>query len=96
MFIGVWIDIQVFDLVPLVLMSAFMPIPGCSQYCNSVVAFEVRECDASRCSFIVKYCLAILGFLLFHMKLSIVLLRSVKNFFCNFDGHCIESVDCFW
>ena len=33
-FIGVWIDIQVFDLVPLVLLSVFRPIPGCFHYCS--------------------------------------------------------------
>ena len=58
----------------------FVPIPGCFHYYSSVVAFEVRDCDASRSSFIVQDCLAILGFLLFHMKLSTVLLRSLKNF----------------
>ena len=39
----------------------------------------------------IFFFLAILGFLLFHMKLSTVLSRSVKNF----AAHCIESVDCF-
>ena len=57
-----------------------MPIPGCFQYYSSVIEFEVRDGDASRSSFIVQKFLAILGFLLFHIKLSIVLLRSVKNF----------------
>ena len=28
-FIGVWINIWVFDLIPLVLLSIFMPIPDC-------------------------------------------------------------------
>ena len=36
--------------------------------------------------------LAFLGFLFFHIKLFIVLSRFVKNF----DGDCIESIDCFW
>ena len=35
---------------------------------------------------------AILGFLLFQMNLQIALSNSLKNF----DGDCIESVDCFW
>ena len=75
-----WIDIQVFDLVPLVLLSVLMPIPGCFQYCSSVVEFDVRDCDASRSSFIVQYCFGYPGILLFLMKLSMVLSRSVKNF----------------
>ena len=40
--------------------------------------------------------LAILAFLFFHMKLSIILLKSVKNCAADFDGDCIEAVDCFW
>ena len=39
-----------------------------------------------------KIVLAILGFLFFHIKLIIVLSRSVKNF----DGDYIESIDCFF
>ena len=35
--------------------------------------------DSFRSAFIEKDCLAILGFLLFLMKLSIVLSKSVKN-----------------
>ena len=38
--------------------------------------------------------LTILGFLLFHLKLSIVLSRFVKNFAVIFYGYCIESVNC--
>ena len=28
-FVALWIDIQVFDTVPLLLLSVFMPIPDC-------------------------------------------------------------------
>ena len=79
-FIGVWIDMWVFNLVPLVLLFVFMSLPDCFQYCSSVVEFEVRDCDASRSSFIIQDCLGYPGFLFFHMKLSI-LLRSVKKNF---------------
>ena len=79
-FEDVWIDVWVFYLVPLVLLSVLMPISGCFQYCSSVVEFEVRDCDASRSSFIMQDCFGYPGFLLFHMKLSTVLSRSVKNF----------------
>ena len=57
-----------------------MEKPGCFQYCTFVVEFDVRDCDASRNSFIVQYCLGSWDFLPFYMKLSIVPLRSVKNF----------------
>ena len=55
-FIGVWIDIQLLDLVQLVLLSVFMPAPGCFQYYSLEVDFEVRHCDASRSFFIVQDC----------------------------------------
>ena len=81
MFKDVWIDIRVFYSVPLVLLSVLMPIPGCFQYCSSVVEFEVRDCDASRSSFIVQDCFGYPAFLLLHMKLSTILSRSEKNFY---------------
>ena len=74
----VWIDIWVFD--SLVLLSVFMPIPNCFQYCSSVVEFEVRDCDASKSSFIVQDCFGYPGFWLFHIKLSIILSPTSKNF----------------
>ena len=51
-----------------------MPIPY-----SSVVELEVRHGDISRSFFILQDCFGIQGFLLFHMKLSIVLSRCVKN-----------------
>ena len=59
--------------------SYLMPIPGCFQYCSSVVEFEIRDFDASRSPFIVQDCLAILGILLFHMKWSTVFSMSLEN-----------------
>ena len=53
---------------------------GCFQYCSSVVEFGVRDCDASEVLLLYRIVLAILGLLLFHMKLSTVLLRSLRNF----------------
>ena len=80
-FLGVWINIWVFGLGSRVFLSFLMPVPGCFQFCSSVVEFEVRECDASRSSFIiVQLCFGYPGFWLFRMKLSTVLLRSVKEF----------------
>ena len=79
MFEGVWINIWVFSSVPLILLPVFMPKPGCFQYCSSVVEFEVRDCDPE-VLLLYKIVLSILVFLLFYMKLSIILLRSVKNF----------------
>ena len=83
MFVGVWIDIRVLNLFPLVFLYVFMPISGCFHYCTTLVEFEVSVYDVSRSSIIVQDCfgyLAFFSFLLYHMKLSFALLRSVKNF----------------
>ena len=61
-FIGTWVNIWVFDLVPLVLLSVFMLIPNCFHYCSFIVQFEVRDGDASSSSFIVEDCFVYLGF----------------------------------
>ena len=79
-FIGVWIDIQVFNSVPLVLLSVFMPVAGCFQYCSSVVEFEVRVVMPPKVPLLYMIVFAILYFLILHMKLSTVLSRCVKNF----------------
>ena len=68
-----------------------MTIPDYFQYCGSVVEFESRIVMPPEVPLLYRTVLAILGFLLFHIKLSIVILRSMKNF----AGHCIESV-AFW
>ena len=56
MFIGVWINIQVFDLNPFVNLSVFMAIPSCSHHCSSVIELGVTDSDASGSSFIVQDC----------------------------------------
>ena len=78
-FIGVQINIQVFDLIPLVHLSVFMPILICFQYCSSIIDLDVRDGDASGSPFIGQDCFGYPGFLFFHIKLSIVLSRSVNN-----------------
>ena len=95
-FEDVWIDIWVFYLVPLVLLSVFMPIPGCFQYCSSVVEFEVRDCDASRSSFIVQDCFGYSDFFAIPYEVEYHSFEVCEEFGWDFDGHCIESVDCFW
>ena len=69
----------VFNLIPLVNLSIFMPVPSCFHYCSSVIELDVRDGDASASSFIIQDCFGYLGFLFFHMKMSIALLRCMKN-----------------
>ena len=58
-----------------------MPIPNCFHYYSSIVELKVRNDVASRSFivFIVQDCFSYPGFFVFHMKLSIVLSRFVKN-----------------
>ena len=46
-------NIRVFNSVPFVYLSIFVPIPSCFQYYSSVIELEVRDGDVSRSSFIV-------------------------------------------
>ena len=62
MFIGVWINVKVFNLIPLVHMSIFMPTANCFYYYRSIAELEVRDGDASRSSLLYIIVLAILGF----------------------------------
>ena len=77
----VWIDIWVFYSFPLVLLSVFMPILDCFQYCSSVVEFEVRDCDASRSSFIVQDCFVYPGFLAFPYEIEYYSFK-IRDEFC--------------
>ena len=52
-FIGLWINIWVFDSIPLVNILVFVPIPSSFHYCSSVIEFEVRDGNASGRTFIV-------------------------------------------
>ena len=96
MFIGVWIDIRVFNSVPLVLLSVFMPIPSCFHYSASIIEFEVRDGDTSRNSFIAQDCFGYPGFLVFPYEVEYCSFDVCKAFSWDFDRQCIESVDWFW
>ena len=46
-------------------LCLYKTVPGCFQYCSSVVEFEIRDCDASRSFFIVQDCFGYPGFFAF-------------------------------
>lgn len=99
-FIGMWVYVRVFSLIPLIYVFIFMPVPNCLHYYRSIVELEVRHGDTSRSSFIVQYYFSYPGFfvsLFFHMMLSIVLSRSgrIVRILMGMGIDCIESVDCF-
>ena len=68
-FLVVWINIWVFNLISLVHQSVFMPTQNYFYHCNSMIDFDVRDGDDSRHFFIAQT-----NLIFFHMKLSIVLL----------------------
>ena len=78
-----------------VLLSVFISIPGCFQYCSSVVEIEARDCDASRSSFIVQDSFVYLGFFAFPYEVDYHSFKVCEEFCWDFVGYCIEFVDCF-
>ena len=52
-FVCVWIN-QIFNWIPLVHLSVFMPVSSCFHYYSSIVELEVRDGDPSGSSFIVQ------------------------------------------
>ena len=78
-------------MIPLVLLSVFMPIPGCFQYCSSVVEFEVRDCDDSRSSFIVQDWFGYPGFFAFPYEVDYCSFEVFEGFCWDFAGHCVEE-----
>ena len=89
--IDLWFYLWVFNSIPLISVSVSVPIPCSFYHCCSVVQLEVRDDDSPRSSFIVQDCFGYLGFIFSYD------IESFSLKLCwNFDGVCIESVDCFW
>ena len=72
-----------------------MPIPSCSHYCSSIIELKEKDGDASRSFFIVQDCFDYPEvFISYENK---TLLFKVSEVLCwDFNGDCIESIDCFW
>ena len=86
-FVDMWIDIQGGLIsVPLVLISVFMPISSCSQYCGSVMKFKVRDCDAFSSSLIVQDYLGYPEFC-FPYEVEDCSFEVCEEFCCDFNGH---------
>ena len=68
-----------FNLVPLVTISVFVPAPYCLDDCSFVVLSEVRKADSSSSIFLCQIALVIQGLLCFHTDCELVCSSSVKN-----------------
>jgi hypothetical protein len=92
--VDVWIYVLVFHSVPLVFMSVLGPVPCCFYCYGSVEQFEVRYGDTSSVAFLFRIVLAIPGLLCLHTKFRIDF-SVCEECHWNFDGVCIERIDCF-
>jgi len=94
--IGVWVHFWVFNFVPLIYLPVFVPIPySFYDYC-SVILLEVKDGDSPRISFIVEYRFCYPRFFVILNEFANCSFYLYKELSRNFDGDCIESVDCFW
>ena len=77
---------ELFNLVPLVAISVFVPGPYCLDDCNFVILSEVRKPDSSSSIFLCQIALAIQGLLCFHTNCKMFCSSSVKNAIGNLIG----------
>ena len=94
-FIGVWINIPVFNLILLINLSVFMPVSSCFHYCSSVVVLDVRYGNAAGSSFIVQDCFGYPGFFVSSYEVDYCSFKVCEKLCWDFDGDCVESIDCF-
>jgi hypothetical protein len=91
---SLWIYFWLFNSIPLIDLSVLIP---CSfyHYC-SVVELEVKDGDSPSGSFIAKNCFSYPGFFVFPFEIENCSFNVFENLCWNFDGDCVDSVDCFW
>ena len=77
---------ELFNLVPLVAISVFVPGPYCLDDCSFVILSEVRKPDSSSSIFLCQIALAIQGLLCFHTNYELGSSSSVKNAIGNLIG----------
>jgi hypothetical protein len=93
--IGVSVYFWVFNSIQLIHLSVSVPILcGFYHHC-SVVQLEVRNSDSSRSSFIVENSFHNSGSFVFPYEVENCSFHVCEELIWNFDGDCIEFVDCF-
>ena len=95
-FIDVWVHIRVFNSIPVVFLSIFVPVPSCFQNYSSIIELEVRDGDASGSFFIVQDCFGYPRSTVFPYRVGYCSFKVCEELCWDFNGDCIESVDCFW
>ena len=94
-FLGVWINVRVFNLIPLFHMSVFIPLSSYFDYYSPIVKLEVKDGEAFRSSFIVQDCLGYPGFFVITYEVAYRSFDACEKLCWDFNGDCIESVDYF-
>lgn len=89
MSIGMWIYFQVFCLIPLTNVSAFVPI----YYYYSVEQFEIRDDNTSSTPFIIQDCICVFPY---EAESENCTFKFCKESCQNFDRDSNESLHYFW
>jgi hypothetical protein len=93
--IAVWTHFWVFNSIALIYPSVILPVP-CSFYHSCfVVQLNVRHGDSTRDSFIVENSLCYPRLFIFPDESVNCPFYLSEELIWNFDGDCIESIDCF-
>ena len=69
LFVGVWVNLWAFYLVPLVYISVFLPVPYCLDDCSFVVSSEVRKVVSSSSILLAQDCFGYSGSFVFPYEL---------------------------
>ena len=85
-FICVWINIRVFNLIPLVNFSVFMSILSCFHYCGSVIELDIRDGETSVSSLLYRIVLVILGSFVFPYEIDYCSFKVCEELCWDFDG----------
>jgi hypothetical protein len=80
-------------------MPVFVPLPWCFYCCSSVVQFKIGDGDVSTSSLIFQKCFGYHGVsvyvCVFTYKAENCPFKFCEELCRDFDGDCIESIDCF-
>ena len=95
MFLGMWICVRVFDSIPSIHMSVFRTVLSCFYYYSSVLEPEGRDGNTPGSSFIAQDCFSYPGFFVLPYEEQYCSFEVWEELCWDFNGECIESVDCF-
>ena len=90
-----WIYVWVFNLIPFVNVSVFMPTSYCFYHYSSAVPFKIGENAASSNSFTIQDWFSYAGFSVFPCEPEICPFHFCEELCWSFEWDYIEYVDCF-